>query len=115
MKNITKLLVLSVVAVVAACSASNSERARTEKLLGVKVIDLSTTQAFGEFDDVGTNAPIFNVAAEFANSVKADGDHVSDERSSVYASGLDGTVWEAYCGKAGAAPVVPPEVDFRPD
>jgi len=115
MKKIRKLTIVFLVAIIAACSTADSERARTEKLLGVKVRDLSTPQAFGDFDDVSNNAPIFNVAAEFVSDVKADEDPISAERSSVYATGPDGTVWEAYCGKAGAAPVVPPDVDFRPD
>jgi hypothetical protein len=83
--------------------------------LGVKVNDFPIPQAMGEFDELDSTAPKFNVAVQYDHATEADGNPIFDERSSVYATAPDGTVWEAYCGKAGAEPDAPPEVDFRPD
>jgi hypothetical protein len=115
MKISTTFIAFIILVLTAACTSPDSERARTEKFLGVEVKELSTPQALGEFDDVGVSAPKFNVAAEFDHASEVDGDPIDDSRSSVYATAPDGTVWEAYCGEAGAAPVVPPEADFRAD
>src|SRR5215203_599048 len=107
-----KIFVLCVLALAAACGDLDSERARTEKLLGVKVKDLP---ADAEFVEADSNAPIFKAYIRLKGDSAVEFDPSLGQRSSVYATAPDGTVWEAYCGKAGSLPVVSPEMDFRPN
>ncbi len=117
------IILLFSIALLLACGASSKskklpaslspELEKTSKMLGVEVQALPNDQGLDEFDDIDQGAP------EFESSLKAGVVKEQDfmesmmfERSSVFATGPDGTKWEAYCGQAGEIPTVPAEIDF---
>jgi hypothetical protein len=67
------------------------------------------------FDAIPSIQPQFKYSLVSAPFVPPKPSDWFEGRSSVYASAPDGTVWEAYCGRAGAAPAVDPAVDFQPN
>jgi hypothetical protein len=100
------LLVLS-------CGFLSSERSQTSKLLGVKVVDFPGPQRLTEYDPVPPNPPAFEFDLD-ASTIELKTPRDSFEtRPSVFATAPDGSIWEAYCGEAGAAPNVMPEIDYR--
>jgi hypothetical protein len=106
-----RTIVCFVLLFLAACGGIlDPERAATEKLLGVKVKDLPSMT---EFDEADPNAPTFKAMLSFQGETGGGFESALQPRSSVYATAPDGSLWEAYCGKAGAKPVDFPELNFN--
>lgn len=110
-----KALTLTVLAILMLTSGCGSERSQTEKLLGVSVNDFPAPQGVNGFDEVPENASEFKFTFLRVPFSGAKPKPWYESVSSVYASAPDGTLWEAFCGYAGAERAVSPELDTRPD
>jgi hypothetical protein len=109
-------ILLVAASIIYACSGSISpEASQTSKLLGVRLEEFPKPQGVTGFDAIPSIQPQFKYSLVSAPFVPPKPSDWFEGRSSVYASAPDGTVWEAYCGRAGAAPAVDPAVDFQPN